>query len=49
MNIGKRLREIIVEPLECPVPSAVPDPEPADPLPAVPAHEPHREPAQQPA
>ena len=49
MNIGKPLREIVVEPLECPVPSEVPDPEPAEPVPAMPAREPNPEPAPQPA
>jgi hypothetical protein len=49
MNIGKPLREIVVEPLESPVPSVAPDPEPAEPEPAVPAREPHPDPVQQPA
>jgi hypothetical protein len=49
MNIGKPLRVIVVEPLESPVPAAVPDPEPAEPQPAVPVHEPHPERVQQPA
>ena len=49
MRIGRPLREIVVEPLECPVPAGIPDPEPAEPEPLVPAQEPHREPAQEPA
>jgi len=49
MNIGKRLREIVVEPLESPVPSVAPDPKPTDPVPAVPACEPQPDPVQQPA
>jgi hypothetical protein len=40
MQIGKPLRTIIVEPLESPVPTTVPDPEPDEPEPVAPAHEP---------
>ena len=49
MNIGKPLREIVVEPLESPIPAGGPDPEPAEPQPAAPAREPNPEPAQLPA
>jgi hypothetical protein len=40
MQIGKPLRTIIVEPLESPVPTMVPDPEPDEPEPVAPRHEP---------
>ena len=40
MQIGKPLRTIIVEPLEFPVPTSSPDPEPNGPEPVAPTHEP---------
>ena len=43
MQIGKPLRTIIVEPLESPVPTTVPDPETDEPAPVAPAHEPEPE------
>jgi hypothetical protein len=43
MQIGKPLRTIIVEPLESPVSTTVPDPEPDEPEPIAPAHEPEPE------
>jgi hypothetical protein len=40
MQIGKPLRTIIVEPLESPVPTKVTEPEPDEPEPVAPRHEP---------
>ena len=48
MQIGKPLRTIIVEPLESPVPTTVPDPETDEPEPLAPPHKPEPEPEHHP-
>jgi len=48
MQIGKPIRKFVVEPLECPVPAAAPDPEPEKAEPVVPAHRPEPESVREP-
>ena len=48
MQIGKPIRTFVVEPLESPVPTAVPDSELDQPQPVRPKPEPENEPQHQP-
>ena len=48
MQIGKPIRKFVVEPLESPIPAAIPDPEADQPQPVVPTHESESEPQHQP-
>ena len=49
MQIGKPIRKIIVEPLESPVPTNAPDPDPDERKTVAPTHQPEPEPERKPA